>query len=274
VINTTMKRVLLTLLCGALCSASLSACEAQATPFPVELAATATLPPPMATTEPIRYALDANTIGFIAEMDQLQAAAQITLLATNATPADLGVQYDVIAAYGAQSGWTLPPITPHIALVIGQIEDATLTEILRQSINPQLVVDGLGISGATAEIVSIASASTLRAQMANRGKPDGYGLAVGAAYTPGAAQIAEQWAAINIETRLLWMNNAQIFTALESSEIQIALITWATSEEQQNWIERFGTENIIDLYTLPISYLAVEGLNISFTPGGWPLAER
>ncbi|MBC7871994.1 MAG: hypothetical protein H7Y09_14205 [Chitinophagaceae bacterium] len=273
-----MKRLLLVLirgaLCGGLCSISLSACEAPATPFPVEIAATETMPSPIATIEPIRYALDVNTIGFIAEMDQLQAAAQVEILGTTANPADLGGRYDLVAAYGAQSGWTLSPITLHIALVIGQIEDETLSEILRASINPQIVVDNLGIPGAIAEPTDILSASTLRAQMANRGKPDGYGLAIGAAYLPGAAQIVEQWTAINIETRLLWMSNAQIFTALESGEIQIALITWTTSEERQNWVERFGAENIIDLYTLPISYLAVPGLNISFTPGGWPLAER
>jgi hypothetical protein len=54
----------------------------------------------------------------------------------------------------------------------------------------------------------------------------------------------------------------------------IALITWATPEQRRTWTDLAGDTNVFDLFTLPISYLAVDGLNINFAPDGFPLASR
>jgi hypothetical protein len=51
-------------------------------------------------------------------------------------------------------------------------------------------------------------------------------------------------------------------------------VTWTAPETKQAWAARVGDANVVDLYTLPISFWAADGLNITFTQGGWPLARR
>jgi hypothetical protein len=79
---------------------------------------------------------------------------------------------------------------------------------------------------------------------------------------------------MNIEARALPMTNQQILAALSTGQVQLALISWLTPEERNTWTGQFGMENVIDLYVLPISYLALPGLTITQTPSGWPLASH
>ena len=70
------------------------------------------------------------------------------------------------------------------------------------------------------------------------------------------------------------MGDDEIAARLSSGQIHLALVAWTASEQRETWVTRLSSANVIDLYTIPISYLALPELTITFTQGGWPLATR
>jgi hypothetical protein len=258
---------------------ALSSCGPEPTPFPVDLPVTPTNPPPPTEAPPLRYALAANTQGFVAEIDQIEAAAQVIQLTDPANLADLGESYDIVAAYGALDGWQRTDVMLHGMLVIdpaGATLNQNAADLLARSVNAQMVLDALEIPGALIDPdVPVPHASAeLRTIFANMGRPDGLQLVLGYAYTPGVFQVAEQLAAANVETRLAVMTNAEIRTAFETGNIQLALVTWTTPDEQAAWQALFGEQYAINLYSLPVSYRAIPELVITLSPDGWPMAAR
>jgi hypothetical protein len=250
----------------------LAACEPTATPLPVELPATATGIAPEATPAPLRIALGANTVNWVVDLDLLQAEAAVDVGVT-LNPASLGEQYDILAQYGQHDGWLQSPIVPHVALVIGKI-DADLADILKRSIDTAALTDALGIPGAIPQNIASVDVQQLRAEMANLGRPDGFGIAAGYTAVPGVEIVITQLERVNINTRTSPQPVEILQSTLESGETQLGFFIWTTPEIRRVWETRFGLENIIDLFALPISYLAVDGLNVEFTPGGWPISRR
>ena len=252
-----------------------AACNGEeATPFPAELPPTPTLEPEATGIPPVRYVLAANTIGYVAELEQLENTAEVTSISESIDPASLGAAFDIVATYGSYENWTRSEVTPQVMLVINP-DAAPLTpdlaDALRRAINPQPVVEALELPGVIPAVAVTTSDRAIREELANLGRPDGLQIALGHAFVPGAAQVAAQLEAINVQTRLLARPNEEIQTALETGRIQMALVTWTTTEQQAEWRSLFGAAYTVDLYNLPISYLAVPELSISFTPGGWPL---
>jgi hypothetical protein len=190
-------------------------------------------------------------------------------------PADLGKRYDLVAAYGDLPGGTHAPVTPHVAVVINPtaspLSDPSLLNLLRHSLNPQSIVDSLAIAGAVSDTVEFSPPIAIRTELANAGWPDGLVLSIAYAAAPGAPEIAEQLVSVGINSRLSVITKDDLNTAFDGGIIQAAFITWETPDERQAWVSRFGDANVIDLYTVPISYLAVRDLTITFTPGGWPI---
>lgn len=261
-----MARILILLIAALL----LVSCEPAATPFPVELAATATPTAPPATPMPVRYALASNTAGLVADLTLLQNGGIVQQVNTSSDPSNIGIEYDIVVSYGDFNGW-IRASTPTISLVIGPDIEPVLADILRRAIDTQGVVIALDIPGTTAIANDFTQAPALRIELANMGRPDGFGINLGYAYTPGANQIAAQLAAANIQSRLTLQSNNDLQFALTEGRLQAGLVMWLTQEERQSWGDRFS---VIDLYTVPISYLAAPNLIISLTPGGWPIARR
>jgi hypothetical protein len=256
----------------------LAACEPEPTPFPVDLPVTPTNPADATEPPPVRYALAANTEGFIAELELIAAGTVVEQLSDPVDPADLGARYDIVAAYGYYDGWTRSDITPQVALVIDS-QSAPLTPalaaVIRRGIDPAAALASLDIPGALpADEASGDPPGALRAELANLGRPDGLRLALAYAYIPGADEIAGQLAAINVDTRRFALGSDEIGAALAAGSAHLALVTWTTPDERAVWVERFGAEHVTDLYALPISYDALPELTITLTPGGWPLARR
>jgi hypothetical protein len=107
--------------------------------------------------------------------------------------------------------------------------------------------------------------------MANLGYPDGARIVLGHTFAPGVNEVAERLAAVNVRTRIVALEHDELRAAMANGRVHMALVTWITPEDQQEWQTAFGAASTANLYNLPISYLAVPGLNITFTPGGWPL---
>lgn len=259
---------------------ALAACEAEPTPFPVELPVTPTEFIPATEIPPIRYALAPNTSGYIAESDYNLVAVASTpeQLIEPVNLGDLGTRYDIVMAFGDLAEWSRSAVTPQVMLIVDPALDEIvpdLTQIVRHAINPQTVLASLDVPGAVATGEPIAVASDiLRTQLANLGRPDGVRLIMGHMPMPGIPVITRQLAAANIEAQSLALTTDQIHTAFSEGRIQLALVTWTLPEQQQQWRDLFGAQYTLDLYDLPISYRALPELIISFTPGGWPLASR
>ena len=97
---------------------------------------------------------------------------------------------------------------------------------------------------------------------------------LGDASVPGGEQVIQQWETAGIEAQQTAMPEGAILKALTGGQYQAALMIWTNPDERGKWVTQFGAANVIDLYSLPISYLAVPGFQITFTPDGWPLPTR
>jgi hypothetical protein len=223
-------------------------------------------------------ALAPNTSGFVADLDLIAALAQVEYLTQAVNQEEPGVRYDLIAAYGDWSGFTLSSKTPHIALIINTrtppLDDPLIAGIVRRSIDPQAVVDTLAIPGAAADAAEVSPPALLRTELANLGRPDGLEVGLAYAYTPGIGQIADQLQAAGIESRVFALTADETRRLFDANRLNLALVSWTTADERQTWVTRAGEINVIDLYLLPISYRAVPDLTISISPGGWPLPTR
>lgn len=254
----------------------ITACGPEATPFPVDVLPEVTETPAVRIdTSIIRYALAANTADAVPDLELIQETVQIEHLTEPIQPDDLGNRYDIVAAYGDFAESTRAPVSPTIALILQPappLDDPEILSVLHRGIDTnQLIAD---LPGAVAQTVETQTRSILQTDLANAGWPDGFSLILGSANAPGVAKISEQFSRLRIDLQTIVITVAQLQTALKAGEVQLGLFAWTTAEERQQWEAEFGEANIIDLFTVPISYRAVPGLNVTFTPGGWPLAAR
>jgi hypothetical protein len=116
--------------------------------------------------------------------------------------------------------------------------------------------------------------SVLRQELANTGWPDGFELTIGNIYAPGALLVAGQLNRVGITSQVLPLEEARIDAFLETAQLHLVLVSWPTPKIRDQWAARVGEENVLDLYSIPISYLAAPDLTITFTPNGWPLPSR
>lgn len=265
----------------------LAGCGPQPTPFPVDIPAEETQPPAPteavpAAVEPssppgiIRYALAANTAGLVADLPLIEVSAQVEQLAGPPRPDDLGRRYDILAAFGDLPGGQRSPVLQHVALLINPaaVQQEELAAALRRSLNPVEVLAALAAPGAAAEPLAIPSVTARRVELANAGWPDGINLNLAYTFAPGAAQAAAALQAVHIWTQPIQMTAEALNSALEAGQVHLALIVWTTPDERAAWVERAGAANLVDLYAVPIGYQAAPGLNVTFTPSGWPIANR
>ncbi|NWG16342.1 MAG: hypothetical protein HXY41_06870 [Chloroflexi bacterium] len=267
----------------------LAGCGPEPTPFPVDIPAEETRPPEVAEPAPaasvlpspaalafIRYALAANTGGLVADLPLIETSAPVEYLTTPPLPDDLGRRYDILAAFGDLPGGARSPVLQHVALFINPaaVQQEELAAILRHSLDPADAAAALAIPGLEAEPLAIPSATQRRVELANAGWPDGLDLTLAYTFAPGAAQAAALLCAAGIRVNVTQKTPETLNSALETGQVHLALIVWTTPDERAAWAARAGAANLVDLYAVPIGYQAVPGLNITFTPSGWPIANR
>ena len=259
----------------------LAACEPEPTPFPVDVPVTPTPTPEPTPILPVRYALAPNTQGLIADYDSIQASAEIEQLFDGVAPNELGTRFDIVATYGEFSGWSQSEANPHAMLIINpeaEPLDAQFAYLISLGFDPAVIVDAMDVPGVIAADVpendSEIAPSQIRSDMANLGRPDGFRLGMGTAHIPGAQQVADHLKTINVEARLTQGSNEQLRDDLTAGRIHLALVSWTNEQERAAWRDLFGVEYALDLYMVPISYLATPELSVTFTDGGWPIASR
>lgn len=266
---------------------TLSACGPEPTPFPVEIPQAATATPPPADLPPLRYALLPNTfeaaipdteqiISLIPDLPLIQASG-VELIPLNDPASDLS-DFDVIAGYGEQPGWTKADVRLTVALLLNTgvppLDRAEVAAVVSASLNPAAISAGLNLPGieplATAEAVPL----KLRTTLANLGLPDGIAVAAGVVPVPGIGALLGQMDAANITVQAIPVSSAGVRAGLESGRFQAGIIGWSLPGERATWTALVGEANVLDLYTLPVSYQVRDGLTVTFTPGGFPLVGR
>lgn len=257
----------------------LAACAPPPTPFPVAIPPT---PPPTTLPSaplPIRYALAPNTRGLVADSAQIAQSAHLELLTDNALTADeLGSRYDLVAGYGEYSGWSRSPVAAHVSLVINTLaspfDQALVVNLVRRSLNVSALTQVMNVPGTLVEQIQISTPTVIRTELANLGYPDGMELNLAYMPVPGAKELASQLQLVNFDCRLIPLSAPEIQAGLPEKWLHLALIVWTIPEARQHWVAQVGESNVIDLYTLPISYRATPDLKITFGSYGFPIPER
>jgi hypothetical protein len=248
--------------------ACLVSCQPEATPFPVDIPTPATVTPTPGAPAVIRYALAPNTLDSIADRELLDESAQVTQLSEAVNLDALGTQFDLIAAYGSYADATLVPSVVTLSLAINTslspLDNPALADFLQRSIDPAaLVIDIPGFQIVPRVPVAL---TTLRAELANAGWPDGLDLSLAYENVIVVNALQTYWQALNIHVNSFPLQDL-------SGPTHLTVFAWTTPEQRTNWAAQTGG-TIIDLLTVPISYWAVPGLQISYTPQGWPIVTR
>lgn len=254
----------------------LSACQPDATPIAAVLPITPTPAIEETLPPPIRYAIGNMAQGNIATQDLIAENALIIPLADTSDTSGLGADYDILAEYGLHEGWQQSPVLPTVSLIINPklapLDKDTVANIIRNSLDSGKIALETGIIG-TIPLSSLAlDSAPLRAELANMGYPDGFDLHIGNAFIPHAEAITSQFLSVNIDSLITQYSNEDILTAINRNRLHLALVKWHNVAEKSAWTALVGENNFIDLYQLPISYLAMPDLKITFSEDGFPIA--
>ncbi len=256
--------------CCGLLVACLSACQPEATPFPVDIPTPATASPTPGAPAPIRYALAPNTADSVADRGLLESSAQVTQLSEAVNLDDLGPQYDLIAAYGSYPDATPSPSLVTLSITVNTalspLDNPALANIIQRSFDPAALAAISDISGVQPIMRDIVPLTVLRAELANAGWPDGLDLSMAYENLIAVNALQTQLQALNIHINSFPLSDLR-------GQTHLTVFAW-TTPEQRTAVAQHHSGPVIDLLTVPISYWATPGLQISYSPQGWPIATR
>ena len=251
------------------------ACQPPATPIAVGVQPTDTEAVVSTVPPPIRYAFHPNTEGFVTDLTEIEQSGIVVTLSDDSL-AELGTDYDVIMTYGEQAGWTTSPHPQHIALLINPnlapFDDPEILNLFKSSLNPTAIIETLDITGILPADSSTTDSATVKSTLANLGYPDGFALSLGESQILGSEALAEQLTRFNFHLTSTELTEDELIIAFDNQRLHLGLIIYTTPEARASWSSLVGEDNIIDLYTIPISYNAQPELQIDFTAHGWVIA--
>lgn len=254
--------------------ALLAGCEAESTPLPAFVAASPTAPPATATPGPLRYALTADA-ALNGDLPLLEDAATVVVLDADA-PTDMG-SYELMAGYGDRPGWARSPVVPRVSLAVGAqrapLDADSIAALVVNAVDAPALVAAHAIGGSEA-LSPAPQTPTTRTLLANAGWPDGFDVTLGHSGLPGSDAVVAALDTHGLTVLTVVLPPDSLLPALADGRANLALVVWTTDAERDALAEAVGAARVVDLYTLPIAFQAVDGLQLSFTPGGWPLARR
>lgn len=263
--------------CALLLAWLVTGCEPDATPLPAFLPADATVTAEAAATPaPVRYALSPEAAGYAGALIAANPQAQVTLLDAPPQPDAILAHYDLVAGLGVTPGWQQSPIVPVVSLALAPsrppFTDTAIAEAVRGSIDATALVAALDIPGLEALTIQDVDVGGARQALANAGWPDGFDITLAHTNTPGAEQVAAGLRAIGLNVALRAIAPDTLTSTLAEGRADLALFAWTTTAERDALAD-IGAD-AIDLFRLPIRYLAADGVDVTFTEGGWPAPSR
>lgn len=259
-----------------------SACSPPPTPLPVDIIFTPTPTAEAGTFNPeqpalnpsLQIALDANLSASIpaADLEQLSASGEVQQLNSSIAPnmADLAIAFGTVlnAAQSPQTYTVSAVINPRLP----PLDNAEIKSLLIESLHPALLIPYLAIEGVIIDNAEPPPLIVLRNRYANLGYPDGFDLRVGAVSSVGASALQTLLARFTIGAHITPITEAQV---LDADTTHLTLFAWSIPEQRAAWENRAGAENIINLFTLPISYFTGANIEVlNYTPFGFPIPTR
>jgi len=253
-----------------------SACQPEATPV-------ANLEPPTATPDivetiapPVHYVLGTHIQNLDSIRDEIAESALLIPASGLTEESLLGADYDIIADYGIVDGWQQSPVIPTVSLIINPnlapLNDDTIANVIRSGIDGVRIINQTNISGTLPLAISTIRLSSLKTEFANMGFPDGFELQMSLAEIPKSDAIINELHDLNIDLQLTQDTIENTVIQLTNNRLHLAVIKWHDVSEKALWTSAVGEANVIDLYQLPISYLASPELTITFGDNGFPIA--
>ena len=134
------------------------------------------------------------------------------------------------------------------------LDDAQLAALIPQIVDSDMARMDRGLVFSTPAPSPTQVIPALREALANAGYPDGFDLTLASPFAYETEVLTKWLAVYGIETRLV----------APGEPAHLIIINLPPDPNA----------NAIPLYTLPVSYRAVDGLTITFTPSGFPIATR
>lgn len=239
----------------------LAACEPEATPLPVNLPTTTpALTETASAPQNLRYAISANDALYLSEEDRrlIGQGAELVSFDETSTAENPVADYEIVVALGSLEDGTEAPDALHISLVLNTalapLNDAEIAQIVYLGIDPQAIAAALGLPPEQGGAAPTLTRDALRTDLANAGYPDGFDLTLAAEVSTVADLVRQQLGALGIDVRV---------TPSDADSAHLTMLNTAATGDR-----------ILPLLNIPIYYRAVEGLNLSFAPSGFPVIRR
>lgn len=244
-------------------------CEAQSTP--IASISTPTEEIPQVTSAPVvsiadfRYGIVGNLASFVINSDE-NIDFEVLDSANNLD------DFDIVVAYGIYDSWQQSPQSHRASIAINPalapLDNQMIRDLMSQIIDAQVLVDTVGIDGTQTLNTNIPEpAGVARTILANEGYPDGVQLVLATDVYFAMDSLVSQFLARSIALRLINLEDS----VFSENQAHLALFLWTQDSGRDLWVSQVGAENIIDLWTIPISYTSSSELTLSFTENGLPI---
>ncbi|MEO1288523.1 MAG: hypothetical protein AAFV93_12205 [Chloroflexota bacterium] len=238
-------------------------CEAQATPIANIATPTATSAPSPIPVDVVLFGIASNIAPYVGDLP-----IDFEIVDGNSALSD----YDLVVSYGALDGWQQSPQAHRVSLAINPnlspLNDLTIRDLIPSVLDSQAIVSNLNINGAqqTTARTTVLSSAEIRTTLANSGYPDGFQMIMAIEQVPAIDTLVVQFSALSLDMRLVPLRDGII----AENQAHLALFLWADDSERDAWVALVGEENIVDLWTMPISYITSGDVAIEFSETGIP----
>lgn len=258
-----LKWLYRSLLCGLLVG-----CTPQATPIAPVISASPDAPAQTVTDAPfLGYAVAPDLMRWLPDSIHND---RIIIESYDGTSIE---GYDLIVTYGDYAGWQKSPIGHVATLLIDPqrppLDQADIRDLLTQALDPQAIIALINMPGMLpSESTRTLTPVQIRERLANLGYPDGISLTIVSERADLVTAIQTQLQSTSFLLTTLATPENDVRDRFTSGRTNLALIVAPP--------DTIASEDgiTLPLLTIPISYLAREGLPITFTENGLPIVQE
>ena len=211
----------------------------------------------------LRYGLLPNTQGYVPS-NLLDSENFTVENITEQTTSEQFNAYDIVSGYGLYDGWQVSPVATRVSLVlntaISPFDQPDFVSLMQSAATLTDITAQIGIPGVSLMTTTDTASRLVRETLANLGFADGIRVYGRIDDVPGSTIIIDSLKTVGIRVQ-----TSEEITTTPHMQIKV----WHNDSERQLWVDQFGENSVIDLYSIPISYLTSEDIQVSFDTNGW-----